>query len=323
MIALEEENRLLKEDGVAHLSTINSMQVEIESLREEKFTIEERAAVELETQTSTLRDALAETAVQHSHLNAQLAAGNEETLRLKGCLISKDQEITNLTGRLHDVNRTLEVRTEDLAIVQHLTAELQGEIVDLKGKLDAREAEFASKLLAAEKSVEASSAVLDEKVAEIDGLNDSLRVAQQSLEALQATLATTNASHAADIGQRNSTIASLRDLLSSAQSTVEDLRSEVSESTKMCDQLQAELDNTVLDRTRISDELNAERVHSANVKEQLEHALAHIGEVEDELERMQTLQAVDAGTIQKLRNTIMRIQAAQMQSWAEATEEVC
>ncbi|KAE9410060.1 hypothetical protein BT96DRAFT_912922 [Gymnopus androsaceus JB14] len=285
----EEENRRLKVDGTAH-----------------KLHIETRAA-ELETGTLTLRNALTQSTLQSSTLQAQLSAGDAETALLRKTLVNKDQEIASLVGQLNDVDET---RTQDLAIAQQVTSKLQEEITALKEQLDAREAEFTAKLSASEESLKASSVALQEKTTELNQLQDNLQRAQESVEALQTTLEMTNASHLAEIDQHNSAITSR---------TVAELRSEVDASTALCAQLQAELEQTVTDRTRFSDELDAERVHSATLKGKLDATLTHIHEIEDELEEMHGLKAIDATTIQDLRDTIFNFEAAQRQQLAMLT----
>ncbi|KAJ4479338.1 hypothetical protein J3R30DRAFT_3883715 [Lentinula aciculospora] len=318
---LKEENKQLRAVEATQASSIVHLDAQIQSFRTTNAQNEERVNA-LAAETSTLQAALTRSTERCSFLDLQLSAGTAEIASLQSLLNTKDQQIVDFVRKLQDVNSMLEARTHDLNAAQSATAKLKEDLAAMKSQMDDREVELTSKLMAIEKLMEISSASFQQKIAELDNLHMDLQKAQESTDVYKDKLEALKAAHAVKLGERNTTIDSLRTSLSSVETTAEELRLEIGHSTETCAQLRIEVEETDLDRSRASEELAAARLQSASVRRDLDQALLRIREAEAEMEEMELLRSDDAASITKLRNTIEKIHAAHMEQWAGISQEV-
>ncbi|KAJ4491973.1 hypothetical protein C8J55DRAFT_251472 [Lentinula edodes] len=318
---ITEENKHLRAVEATQASDIHNLNSQLQSLRQMNVDNKERVTTLL-AEASTLQAALAQSTQRYSSLDAQLSAGTAEIASLQVSLDTKNQQITDFVQKLQDTNTTLEARTQDLNSAQLVAAKLENDLAAMISQLDNREVELTSQLVAAKRSVEDTSSTLQQKTTELSNLHEDLRKAQKSIGAYQEELEAHTAAHAAEIGECSATIDSLRASLSSADTTAVDLRSKIGLLTETCTQLQSKLEQAASDRSRLGEELAVERLHSATIRGELDQALSRIHEAEQEMGEMESLRSEDAATIMKLRNTIERIHAAQMEQWAEINQDV-
>ncbi|KAJ3775473.1 hypothetical protein FB446DRAFT_725056 [Lentinula raphanica] len=318
---ISEENKQLRIDEAAQIASINSLDAELQSLRKTNAESGERATA-LETEIFTLRAALLHSTEHCSSLDMQLSAGSTEIVSLRKSLDMKNAEIANILQQLQDANGTLEARTQDLEVSHSAASKLTKDLISIKAQMDAREVELQSKIEAAERSVAVSSANLQQRVAELDSIRQDLKAAHEAINGYQDRLEELRRTHIAELDEHNTTIGFLRASLSSSGSELARLRSELDQTTETCAQLRADLEQSILDKTQLNEELATERIYSASVKGELDRALSSLSQVKQEYEEMETLRTDDAATITKLRNTIQRIHAIQMEQWAGITEEV-
>lgn len=319
---ITEENKQLRAVEATQASDIDNLNSQIQSLRQMNIDNKERVTTLL-AEASTLQAALAQSTQRCSSLDAQLSAGTAEIASLQVSLDTKNQQITDFVQKLQDTNTTLEARTQDLNSAQLVAAKLENDLAAMISQLDNREVELTSQLVAAKRSMEDTSSTLQQKITELSNLHEDLRKAQTSVTTYQEELDAHTAAHAAEIGECSATIDSLRASLSSADTTAVDLRSKIGLLTETCTQLQSKLEQSASDRSRLGEELAVERLHSATIRGELDQALSRIHEAEQEMGEVESLRSEDAATIMKLRNTIERIHAAQMEQWAEINQDVC
>ncbi|KAJ3983481.1 hypothetical protein F5890DRAFT_1522623 [Lentinula detonsa] len=316
-----EENTQLRVAEAAHASNITNLDAELQSLRKTNADNEERAAT-LAIEISTLQAALAQSTQRCSSLDVQLSADIAEISSLQASLDTKNQEIADFIQRLQDAGLRLEDRTQDLDTAHSVATKLKEDLMAIRTQMENREVELTSKVEVAERSIATSSAALEQKVTELEGIQKDLQDAQETIKGYQEMLEALKLTHAAEVDELNTTINSSYASLSSSESALVKLRSEMDQSTETCAHLRGELEQANLDKTRLNQELANERLYSVSVKGELDHALLRICEAEKEIEEMETLRTDDAATITKLRTTIERIRAIQMEQWAGITEEV-
>ncbi|KAJ3993490.1 hypothetical protein F5050DRAFT_1781483 [Lentinula boryana] len=316
-----EENTQLRVVEAAQASNITNLDAELQSLRKTNADNKERAAT-LAIEISTLQAALAQSTQHCSSLDVQLSADVAEISSLQASLDTKNQEIADIIQRLQDADLRLEDRTQDLDTAHSVATKLKEDLRAIRTQMENREVELTSKVEAAERSMATSSAALEQKVTELEGIQKDLQDAQENIKGYQEMLKALKLTHAAEVDELNTTINSSRASLSSSESALVKLRSELDQSTETCAHLRGELEQANLDKTWLNQELANERLYSASVKGELDQALLRICEAEKEIEEMETLRTDDAATITKLRTTIERIRAIQMEQWAGISEEV-